>query len=129
MSSCRGTGNHSPSPRTKPPPDCCGAGRPVTLQLPVLDGQDIATIGQAENCRLLIGKACLLLLSVFIAFGRQGFFESTIEPLADPLDQGVGNDRTAQMVQKKQQQKDRKSTRLNSSHVAISYAVVCLKKK
>src|SRR5690625_4506397 len=31
MSSCRGTGNHSPSPRTKPPPDCCGAGRPVTI--------------------------------------------------------------------------------------------------
>src|SRR5690625_1932126 len=26
-------------------------------------------------------------------------------------------------------QQDRKSTRLNSSHVAISYAVVCLKKK
>src|SRR5690625_7120005 len=25
--------------------------------------------------------------------------------------------------------KDRKSTRLNSSHVAISYAVLCLKKK
>src|SRR5690625_5716404 len=25
--------------------------------------------------------------------------------------------------------RDRKSTRLNSSHVAISYAVVCLKKK
>src|SRR5690625_6043822 len=30
------------------------------------------------------------------------------------------------MVQKEQ---DRKSTRLNSSHVAISYAVFCLKKK
>src|SRR5690625_7171274 len=28
-----------------------------------------------------------------------------------------------------QQQLDRKSTRLNSSHVAISYAVFCLKKK
>src|SRR5437660_3993746 len=28
-----------------------------------------------------------------------------------------------------QGQKDRKSTRLNSSHVAISYAVFCLKKK
>src|SRR5437870_10250671 len=27
------------------------------------------------------------------------------------------------------QPKDRKSTRLNSSHVAISYAVFCLKKK
>src|SRR5690625_1722680 len=32
MSSCRGTGNHSPSPRTRPPPDCCGAGRPVTIE-------------------------------------------------------------------------------------------------
>src|SRR5207253_11497540 len=29
----------------------------------------------------------------------------------------------------KQQAEDRKSTRLNSSHVAISYAVFCLKKK
>src|SRR5690554_7649256 len=29
----------------------------------------------------------------------------------------------------KQQNKDRKSTRLNSSHVRISYAVFCLKKK
>src|SRR5437773_3693185 len=29
----------------------------------------------------------------------------------------------------KQRGKDRKSTRLNSSHVAISYAVFCLKKK
>src|SRR5690625_4212124 len=28
-----------------------------------------------------------------------------------------------------QERKDRKSTRLNSSHVAISYAVFCLKKK
>src|SRR5437660_9022050 len=30
---------------------------------------------------------------------------------------------------KKTQASDRKSTRLNSSHVAISYAVFCLKKK
>src|SRR5690606_23692801 len=30
---------------------------------------------------------------------------------------------------KKQLEKDRKSTRLNSSHVKISYAVFCLKKK
>src|SRR5690625_6694885 len=29
----------------------------------------------------------------------------------------------------REQAKDRKSTRLNSSHVAISYAVFCLKKK
>ena len=32
-------------------------------------------------------------------------------------------------VSKDTQKKDRKSTRLNSSHVRISYAVFCLKKK
>src|SRR5207253_8440854 len=31
--------------------------------------------------------------------------------------------------QEKHEDRDRKSTRLNSSHVAISYAVFCLKKK
>src|SRR5690625_6957648 len=33
------------------------------------------------------------------------------------------------LVRQPLRQKDRKSTRLNSSHVAISYAVFCLKKK
>src|SRR5690625_6863064 len=37
---------------------------------------------------------------------------------------------TATVIHKKRSNtKDRKSTRLNSSHVAISYAVFCLKKK
>src|SRR5690625_7016365 len=35
----------------------------------------------------------------------------------------------AQLAQLILQKEDRKSTRLNSSHVAISYAVFCLKKK
>src|SRR5690625_6315076 len=35
----------------------------------------------------------------------------------------------SQLVQRWAFQVDRKSTRLNSSHVAISYAVFCLKKK
>src|SRR3712207_7958729 len=39
--------------------------------------------------------------------------------LDDRLDLGVGDERTL----------DRKSTRLNSSHANISYAVFCLKKK
>src|SRR5699024_11751587 len=34
-----------------------------------------------------------------------------------------------QRVRKKLEKRDRKSTRLNSSHVSISYAVFCLKKK
>src|SRR5439155_22465524 len=36
---------------------------------------------------------------------------------------------TEQMMQRAGHAADRKSTRLNSSHVAISYAVFCLKKK
>src|SRR5437870_8095796 len=35
----------------------------------------------------------------------------------------------AGQVEESQERQDRKSTRLNSSHVAISYAVFCLKKK
>src|SRR5437870_9573695 len=38
-------------------------------------------------------------------------------------------DRAAQRLSLELLAKDRKSTRLNSSHVAISYAVFCLKKK
>src|SRR5256885_8815495 len=37
------------------------------------------------------------------------------------------HDNPAQLARK--QQRDRKSTRLNSSHLVISYAVFCLKKK
>src|SRR5690606_41970574 len=41
----------------------------------------------------------------------------------------VMEQRRADMPQHQQQEQDRKSTRLNSSHVKISYAVFCLKKK
>src|SRR5690554_7392141 len=46
--------------------------------------------------------------------------------------QGVGLDLAHQLQQLLlggEQREDRKSTRLNSSHVRISYAVFCLKKK
>src|SRR5699024_11882127 len=48
--------------------------------------------------------------------------------LAMRREQLVG-DRGAQEDQAAEAQIDRKSTRLNSSHVSISYAVFCLKKK
>src|SRR5690625_4681256 len=41
-----------------------------------------------------------------------------------PLDRGICGDRVVYW-----DPRDRKSTRLNSSHVAISYAVFCFKKK
>src|SRR5437870_7281214 len=45
---------------------------------------------------------------------------------------GLHEDSRLDAVQRRQlrvEEEDRKSTRLNSSHVAISYAVFCLKKK
>src|SRR3989442_6312592 len=38
-------------------------------------------------------------------------------------------DRDVETIQPRMRKRDRKSTRLNSSHVRISYAVFCLKKK
>src|SRR5439155_24734094 len=42
---------------------------------------------------------------------------------------GVANSASARRARLSLQLRDRKSTRLNSSHVSISYAVFCLKKK
>src|SRR5207249_11666610 len=49
----------------------------------------------------------------------------------DPGDQRWGDDRPSRRAAGRgpQLHRDRKSTRLNSSHVSISYAVFCLKKK
>src|SRR5256885_1386225 len=66
-----------------------------------------------------------------IAFGRQDdFFD-----LASVVHQGVGVEQLlppaspALRVKTTPHHQDRKSTRLNSSHLVISYAVFCLKKK
>src|SRR3712207_7733161 len=42
---------------------------------------------------------------------------------------GVGDARRQQRTEPQELRQDRKSTRLNSSHANISYAVFCLKKK
>src|SRR5436305_11925921 len=44
-------------------------------------------------------------------------------------DRGAEIDAVGPLVERDQHGQDRKSTRLNSSHVRISYAVFCLKKK
>src|SRR3989442_10189537 len=41
----------------------------------------------------------------------------------------IGSGRSGGVARRSHRQRDRKSTRLNSSHVRISYAVFCLKKK
>src|SRR5690625_6458762 len=47
----------------------------------------------------------------------------------DGLRRGLDVNNTGEAIQVPVGTEDRKSTRLNSSHVAISYAVFCLKKK
>src|SRR5207249_9681585 len=49
-------------------------------------------------------------------------------PLA-PARRGWERARTRSWLRRRRRRRDRKSTRLNSSHVSISYAVFCLKKK
>src|SRR5699024_2625652 len=53
----------------------------------------------------------------------------TEEPPADPVDLLVVNAGGGSTPREVEDTPDRKSTRLNSSHVSISYAFFCLKKK
>src|SRR5690554_7767723 len=76
------------------------------------------------------GAIVLLIISTEMIFGVEIFKNdnpsednsSTLFPVVFPLIAGPGSFTTLLSI-------DRKSTRLNSSHVRISYAVFCLKKK
>src|SRR5256885_3957171 len=67
--------------------------------------------------------------------GLLGLLESLPKVEGTPGDIHVSNDLnrvlnvTDKLAQQRGDQLDRKSTRLNSSHLVISYAVFCLKKK
>src|SRR5438067_6388811 len=59
-------------------------------------------------------------------------WQTVPEPLPPSLENGRKQwppGQKAARVRQQQMEIDRKSTRLNSSHVSISYAVFCLKKK
>src|SRR3712207_8630326 len=59
---------------------------------------------------------------------RRGAFAAS-EQLRDALARIRGSGRRGALVENTFERQDRKSTRLNSSHANISYAVFCLKKK
>src|SRR5437868_14845729 len=56
-------------------------------------------------------------------------FRSHLRPLPPHWSQPSAGRRAGRVRRSLRRQQDRKSTRLNSSHVSISYAVFCLKKK
>src|SRR5947207_11952019 len=68
----------------------------------------------------------------------QALVDFNMRPLRNPLflisddnkdETRPANDKVEEDVAKDSNPEDRKSTRLNSSHTVISYAVFCLKKK
>src|SRR5690625_6678144 len=74
-----------------------------------------------------------LTLGVVVPKIAHTFFASVIDAIqSEATDAGYGivlavSNETAEL-EGRHIERDRKSTRLNSSHVAISYAVLCLKK-
>src|SRR6266480_6269390 len=72
--------------------------------------------------------------SLFFFFNDTATTEIYTLSLHDALPIGDGSVRwwetsTLRLLERWQPRRDRKSTRLNSSHMSISYAVFCLKKK
>src|SRR5690349_23608316 len=69
-----------------------------------------------------------LFRSCSIARRRSGC-EVAARAAAGGLQRAQGRGAVARLQRRRAHRPDRKSTRLNSSHVEISYAVFCLKKK
>src|SRR3989442_5337419 len=110
------------------------AQHPHAAQLIWWQKQFVLTRARALNVdsrkNALIGKAAVKI--DFHVAGALELFEDDIVHAAARIDQRGGDDgeRAALFhVARSGEEADRKSTRLNSSHVRISYAVFCLKKK
>src|SRR5438876_9259336 len=79
-------------------------------------------------CTLSLHDALPIFRTDLVAAGLSHFTENRHQ-LIDRLNQRHGDVRVHQKRAVLQRLLDRKSTRLNSSHPSISYAVFCLKKK
>src|SRR5438477_5710151 len=68
-------------------------------------------------------------LPIFFISAAMRFLSQTGGPLLSDSDSSSSNASIAAAMCLQRTPTDRKSTRLNSSHMSISYAVFCLKKK
>src|SRR5690606_40939306 len=91
---------------------------PHTHSFPTRRSSDLcrATRFRAGSCQLYLWHRVL-------------YRDSSRKPVRDPVPSGKEPYRRFAITEKLCGLEDRKSTRLNSSHVKISYAVFCLKKK
>src|SRR5690625_5433530 len=88
----------------------------------------------AQNSFGLVVFFAALVASIFVSYLSFVFIEQKSAQLCRTLLQKLkasrlGRQRSESTATNCELGRDRKSTRLNSSHVAISYAVFCLKKK
>src|SRR5690625_6370836 len=97
----------------------------MTFNLGDIHPHDVSTILDSEGIAVRAGHHCAQPLMKWLnvtATARASFYLYNTEDEVDRLVAGL-------LKTKEYFGEDRKSTRLNSSHVAISYAVFCLKKK
>src|SRR5690625_6789731 len=89
----------------------------LDIEMPGLNGIELA-----QKLATLASAPAIVFVTAFEQYAVEAFEVEAVDYLVKP----VRPDRLAQALERA---RDRKSTRLNSSHVAISYAVFCLKKK
>src|SRR5438309_9159964 len=92
-------------------------------------------VSPAAKARLEGARRMQILAAAARIFARKGFDRATVTEIARAAGLAEGSiynyfrSKEELLVHIPRQQLDRKSTRLNSSHSSISYAVFCLKKK
>src|ERR1035438_4395161 len=122
------------APRTHPDQSCAGGNlRPVkiasTAILIWVAEQDSSMDRDAPACttqRAYAGSAWAVTANTG---GDEGSFRTVSSASKPELDELESSITTRSHSLARQPSRDRKSTRLNSSHLGISYAVFCLKKK
>src|SRR5690242_21155280 len=88
------------------------------------------TLSLHDALPIFLAAVCSIASPQLLAFADPPLPQLTlpVNDFAKVID-GDSAAKLTQMIRSLQQASDRKSTRLNSSHMSISYAVFCLKKK
>src|SRR5690349_15046710 len=131
-------GNDSrPAPLPRPPMACDAASQASVGITRSCDGNGTPTaaVGGKVVSSISLSEICAFHARVFRMIGRHAVLSVPISIPPAHRRRHVGRQRLGALgfgsgaAARLRRSRDRKSTRLNSSHVEISYAVFCLKKK